>query len=983
MRKLLVLLLIVSSGWISTINAQNGWEQMASMDVAKGGSQSCTIDNLIYVFGGAIPSIITVNSADVYNTETNEWSKLEDMPLDLYESNAEAVNNKIYLVGGWRTSGDTWITSDSTFEYDPEGDSWMAKQNYPVHTGTNTSCVLNDKIYILGGLHDFADKDTSGQKSVFVYDPSADTWDSIPDMLYERGEGAAASVFDNKIYVFGGLHAISEKPERLYIIGKSEMYDPVSNKWTELADMPVPVVNHTSLVHNEKIYVVGGDSGTFTQSKSYGTNIIQEYNPATNEWRLMKGMPFTRGNMTGQKVGNYLYLFGGYSSSREFSFPKSEVWRFNLDSLNEGCEEVIIKESSPSLVIGNIYTLHAEVLPLGFANKTLIWSSDNESVATVSEDGTVTCTGAGTATITAKLKYGGCSDTYTLTVNEPAWMQMTSMGNPKGGSQSCVIDSMIYVFGGLTNSLPLYSSNSAEVYNTNTNDCSDLTPVPVDLYSTSAGVINDTIYLVGGWRRDGSWITINSTFAYDPETDSWITKQECPKNVGGPASCVLNGKLYLFGGIQGTTGTDISGRKQALVYDPATDAWDSLPDMLYERTFESRACVYDGEIYIIGGIYGEWDTNEKVERYNPGDNTWTELAEMPVPESNHLCLVHNDKIYVFGGDSLWTRSPEDRTFSTNFIQEYDPSTNQWQIMESMPFNRSMMTGQKVGNFVYLIGGYPYNSRDFPSVLSEVWRFNLDSLKEWVVPCTEVLISKNAITLYKGDSHLLSASIMPTYAADRTVSWTSSNEDIATVSPDGNVTAVSGGSVTITASSSNGKCTAACEVTAVIPVTGVSLDQHTLDLENGQLATLIASVFPPDANDPLVNWWSDDDAVATVDENGEVTANSVDSTYIHVSTNDGGFRDSCLLIVTPGTGVLTFQANNISIYPNPTREFLNIQIGSTKAFQVDLTSITGQILRSFNMDQKSFQIDLSSFQKGAYFITIRTDDFVITRKIIKL
>jgi uncharacterized protein YjdB len=225
--------------------------------------------------------------------------------------------------------------------------------------------------------------------------------------------------------------------------------------------------------------------------------------------------------------------------------------------------------------------------------------------------------------------------------------------------------------------------------------------------------------------------------------------------------------------------------------------------------------------------------------------------------------------------------------------------------------------------------------------------------------------------------------MPTYAADRTVSWTSSNEDVATVSPDGNVTAVSGGSVTITASSSNGKCTAACEVTAVIPVTGVSLDQHTLDLENGQLATLIASVFPPDANDPLVNWWSDDDAVATVDENGEVTANSVDSTYIHVSTNDGGFRDSCLLIVTPGTGVLTFQANNISIYPNPTREFLNIQIGSTKAFQVDLTSITGQILRSFNMDQKSFQIDLSSFQKGAYFITIRTDDFVITRKIIKL
>ena len=73
--------------------------------------------------------------------------------------------------------------------------------------------------------------------------------------------------------------------------------------------------------------------GTFTVQKSYGTNIIQEYNPAKNEWTLMESIPFKRGNMTGQNVGNSLYLIGGYSNSRDFDLPFSEVWKFNLDSL--------------------------------------------------------------------------------------------------------------------------------------------------------------------------------------------------------------------------------------------------------------------------------------------------------------------------------------------------------------------------------------------------------------------------------------------------------------------------------------------------------------------------------------------------------------------------------------------------------------------------------------------------------------------------
>jgi hypothetical protein len=172
---------------------------------------------------------------------------------------------------------------------------------------------------------------------------------------------------------------------------------------------------------------------------------------------------------------------------------------------------------------------------------------------------------------------------------------------------------------------------------------------------------------------------------------------------------------------------------------------------------------------------------------------------------------------------------------------------------------------------------------------------------------------------------------------------------------------------------------------IVHVTGVTLDQHSLQLKNGQTAMLIATVSPPDATDPMVSWWSDDDAIATVNEYGEVKAHSVDSTYIHVSTNDGGFRDSCQVIVTAtGTGVLQSRGGrNISIYPNPVRDLLHLHTGTTAIYQVDISSVSGKVLQSIHMDQTISRINLSSFRKGIYFITIRSKDFVTTRKIIKL
>jgi hypothetical protein len=150
---------------------------------------------------------------------------------------------------------------------------------------------------------------------------------------------------------------------------------------------------------------------------SHCSSTIQEYDPVTNEWRLMENMPFKRAKMASEIVDKYAYFFGGFpENSRDFSSILNEVWRFNLESLKEGCKEVKILEPSVDLVIGDSIELIPEVLPEDFGNMELIWSSDNESVATVSQNGYARGVGSGTVNITASLKYGGCSGSREMEV---------------------------------------------------------------------------------------------------------------------------------------------------------------------------------------------------------------------------------------------------------------------------------------------------------------------------------------------------------------------------------------------------------------------------------------------------------------------------------------------------------------------------------------------------------------------------------------
>jgi uncharacterized protein YjdB len=173
-----------------------------------------------------------------------------------------------------------------------------------------------------------------------------------------------------------------------------------------------------------------------------------------------------------------------------------------------------------------------------------------------------------------------------------------------------------------------------------------------------------------------------------------------------------------------------------------------------------------------------------------------------------------------------------------------------------------------------------------------------------VDVTGVSLDKTDITLVEGDVWFLTAEIKPSNATFKNVIWSSNNEDAAIVDESGMVAAVSEGSAVITVTTENGGFIATCAVTVeagdpnAIRVTGVTLNKNSLTITAGQEETLIAVITPTDATRQNVTWRSNNTTVATVDENGVVSALSVGTAVITVRTQDGGKTDQCTVTVNP-------------------------------------------------------------------------------------
>ena len=183
--------------------------------------------------------------------------------------------------------------------------------------------------------------------------------------------------------------------------------------------------------------------------------------------------------------------------------------------------------------------------------------------------------------------------------------------------------------------------------------------------------------------------------------------------------------------------------------------------------------------------------------------------------------------------------------------------------------------------------------------ADYWK-NFNNIIE-VALSNYIMLDKSEVEMILGETFLLTATVLPEDATNKSLKWKSSNETIAKVNENGFVIAIAVGEVIITATTIDGtNLSASCKVT-VVPsfAQSISLDKIDILLRESETATLVATVLPETTSNKSVEWKSSNEAVATVDANGVVTAIAVGEAIITVTTTDGtNLSATCKVTVVP-------------------------------------------------------------------------------------
>ena len=232
---------------------------------------------------------------------------------------------------------------------------------------------------------------------------------------------------------------------------------------------------------------------------------------------------------------------------------------------------------------------------------------------------------------------------------------------------------------------------------------------------------------------------------------------------------------------------------------------------------------------------------------------------------------------------------------------------------------------------------------------------------------------SSLSIEKGKTATLTASVTPENATNKTVTWSTSDGSVATVA-DGVVSGVKAGTATITAKA--GEKTATCAVTVVDPapttvaVTGVTLNPTTLELEVGGTGTVAATVAPENATDKTVTWSSDKTDIVTVDSTGKVTAVKEGTTTI---TAKAGEKTATCTVTVKAKG--TVSVTGVTV--NPTT--VKLDVGKTTVLGVTITpeNATEKGVTWKSSDESKATVDakgcVTAKAEGTVTITATTKD----------
>ena len=484
---------------------------------------------------------------------------------------------------------------------------------------------------------------------------------------------------------------------------------------------------------------------------------------------------------------------------------------------------VILSADNMSLLVGQSEKLTATVQPANTTDKTITWKSDNEAVATVSSDGTVTAVSVGTANITATC--GNATVTCKVTVNPV-----------KATGVILSADNMSLLVGQTEKlTVTVLPANTTDKTVTWKSDNDAVATVGSDGTVTAVSVGTANITATCGKATATCKVAVNPVEA----TGVILSADNMSLLVGQTEKLTAT--------VQPANTTD------------KTITWKSDNEAVATVSSDGTVTALSVGTANITAICGKATTTCKV-------------TVNPVEATGVILSADNMSLLVGQSEKLTATVEPDNTTDKTVTWKSD--------------NEAVATVSSDGTVTAVSVGIA-NITATCGKATTTCKVTVNP-----VEATGVILSADNMSLLVGQSEKLTATVQPANTTDKTITWKSDNEAVATVGSDGTVTAVSVGTANIMATC--GQATATCKVTVnPILIESITISPEFISEKEGQRIQLTATILPEDATDKSLEWSSSDGSVASVSQSGIVQIHKIGYARITATAKDGsGVYGTC-------------------------------------------------------------------------------------------
>jgi len=302
------------------------------------------------------------------------------------------------------------------------------------------------------------------------------------------------------------------------------------------------------------------------------------------------------------------------------------------------------------------------------------------------------------------------------------WIRLAPLSEANEEWDSAVVNGKLYLFGG--NPVAVGGKQGAPPglvfeYDPAADRWTKKKNMPQPAHHNAVVGYNGKIYVFGGavQRKPGgpTQYPIDNSWEYDPAADSWRALAPMPLRRMAAAAVESGGKIFVIGGAgpwPGLENEPLGGEAPARIvdanhmYDPAANTWTPRQTLPTPRTHMFVGAV-NGRIYVIGGRVGTMQvvtgsTTDLVEEYDIAADRWGAVKlRMPTPRDGGTVGVYQGRIYVAGGQSITAISNS----VSRALEAYDPATNTWSILPTVPLARHGQGGGVIGNRFHVVGGH--------------------------------------------------------------------------------------------------------------------------------------------------------------------------------------------------------------------------------------------------------------------------------------